>query len=82
MSGRATVERHEQYVLVHVEGDPLPPQEIASTLSKATEQAIESQLNVVIFRELPVKQRASLVDFYYYWTFAFCHCGKDTRAVP
>ncbi len=35
-------------------------------MSTAVAQAIESDLSIVIDREMPVKQHPSLVDFYYY----------------
>jgi len=69
MAGGAEISRHEKYVLVNVEGDSLSPQEIYFTLSKAVEQAVESRLSIVIYREAPVKQQASMVDFYHYGRF-------------
>jgi hypothetical protein len=57
---------HEKYVLITVIGDPRLPQEIQSLLTTAVEQANESNLNIVIHRELPVKQIASTIDFYQY----------------
>ena len=67
MPGEARIIVHNKYVLIHVQGDPLSPQDIETTLTKAVEQAIESELNIIIHREMPpVKQLTSTVDFYYY----------------
>lgn len=66
MSGQIKIKRHKDYFLVHVKGDPLSPHEIESALSKVVAQAIESHLSIIIQREMPVKQRASTIDFYLY----------------
>ena len=69
MAGEARISLHDKYVLVNVKGDPLSPEEIWSTLSKAVERAIESHVDIIIHREKPVKQHASTVDFYHYAVF-------------
>jgi hypothetical protein len=69
MNGEATITVQEKYVFVDVKGEPLSPEEIQSTLSKAAKQAVESQLNIIIHRELPVKQKASIINFFYYAEF-------------
>lgn len=66
MAGEAEITLRDTYVLVHVQGDPLLAREIELTLLKATEQANDSNLDIIIFREAPVKQHASVIDFYYY----------------
>jgi hypothetical protein len=64
--GEARITQNDKCVLVHVQGEPLSPQEIRSTLLIAVKKALESQLCIIIHREVPVKQRASIVNFYYY----------------
>jgi hypothetical protein len=66
MPEQVKIERCKDFIAVHVVGDPLSPQEIESALLAAVAQAIEFDLNIIIQREMPVKQRASTVDFYYY----------------
>ena len=66
MSEQVKISVHNKYVRVDVEGDPLMPNEIESTISKAIEEALKAKLNIIITREIPVKQRATTVDFYYY----------------
>ena len=64
MAGETEISLHEKYILVSVKGGPLSPQEINVVITKAVEQANLSKLNILIHRELPVKQIASVIDFY------------------
>ena len=66
MTGQAKISLFEKYVLVNVTGEPLLPDEIASTITKAVTKAVQSKSNILIFRDMPVRQRASTVDFFYY----------------
>ena len=66
MKGQTIISLHDKYILVNVKGDPLSPKEIEDTITKAVTQATQSNLNIIIFRETPVKQKATTVDFYYY----------------
>jgi hypothetical protein len=65
MVEHARITLHDKYVLVTITGAAFTPAEIQATAAKAIENAIGSQLNIIIHRKsAPVKQRASVVDFY------------------
>ena len=57
---------HPRHVLLEVEGYPLSPDEIAEALSAAVDVAIRAELDLVIRRQIPVKQRASTTDFFHF----------------
>ena len=69
MTDRVKITKHDNYVLLNVKGAPLSPEEIQSTLSKAIDIAIESNLNIIINRVKLVRQQASKVSFYQYAQF-------------
>ena len=81
MAGEAKITIHDRYVLVSVKGEPLLPQEIKSKLVQAVKKAIESQLSIIINREVPVKQHASVIDFYYYAEFLGGYAFLDKLAL-
>ena len=66
MVGEAKITLHEKHVLISFEGDSLASEEIKFKLSKAIKEAIESDLNIIIHQEVPVKHRISTFDFYSY----------------
>ena len=66
MSGQAEISVLEKYVLINVTGDPLLPDEIASTLMEAAAKAVQLKSSILIFRDMPVRQQASTIDFYHY----------------
>ena len=66
MSGQIEIERGRDFIAVHVAGESLSPHEIESALLTAIAQAVEFNLSIIIQREAPVKQRASITDFYHY----------------
>ena len=65
----AEITVQDRYVLMHVEGDPMPPQDIKLALSKAVYQAVKHDLPIMIVREKPVQLIASNVDFFQYGKF-------------
>lgn len=73
MAGEASITVRDRYVLVHVTGDPLSSAEVKFTLSKATEQAIESGLDIIVFRETPVEEVGSRINF-----FHWAECLEDS----
>ena len=64
MRGEAKIALHEKHVLISFEGDSLAAGEIEFGLSKAIEEAIESDPSIIIHLEVPVKQRVSTIDLY------------------
>ncbi len=66
MVGEAKITLHEKHVLISFEGDSPASEEIKFTLSKAIKEAIESDLNIIIHRGVPLKQSVSTFDLYSY----------------
>ena len=66
MTGEATVSLHDGYVLVSITGEALKPDDIKNKLRHIVDESIKKDLAIVIHRELPVKQRASVFDFYHF----------------
>lgn len=64
MSNEVAITINGNYMLIKVTGEPLSPDKIEKTLSKAFEKAVESDLNIIVHREIPVKQISSTIDFY------------------
>ena len=61
MDGKVETTLYDTYLLVHLEGDPLSPEEIGATWRKILEQATESNLDIVILQESPLKLRPSIL---------------------
>ena len=59
MAGKVETTLYDTYLLVHVKGDPLSPEEIAATWRKVLGQATESSLDIIIFQESAVELRPS-----------------------
>ncbi len=64
MSDQVTITLKEKYVHLHVKGPPLTPGEIRNAILKSIHEAVASNLEIMIFREKPGEQLASVVDFY------------------
>ena len=65
MSGNVEVSVGPDYVLVELSGAALPPNEIAETVTSVVAEAKRTGLDIVISREMSVKQQANTVDFFY-----------------
>ena len=65
MAGEAIIKSYDKYVLVSLSDDALSAQEIKSTMSKSIEEAAKGSLNILVHRDMPAKQRASITDFYF-----------------
>ncbi len=64
LSGRATIEVRDTCVLVSVMGAALSPEDIKSAMVEAVEKCVNDNLDIVIHRDSPVKQVASVFDFH------------------
>jgi hypothetical protein len=64
MAGEASITLQSRYLLVNVQGDALPPEEIKLAISTAIKQATKSNLNIVVLREVFSKQPATAIDFF------------------
>jgi hypothetical protein len=61
---KVKITRSKNHVLVQMNGSLRSLQEAQPALSKAIELATEFQLNVIIFRELPVFRMLSIFELY------------------